>query len=129
MSDETKEDHPRGESMVMVPKAGPQLVFIAAESAAALVNTLTKTAHERDLWVERDLARYQEETADRKEARAEYSAYLRMAKEHMARQSHALDSIAGSLNTLALQATGVTVRKTTRKTTRKGAKKRKAVRK
>lgn len=125
MSDETKEEQPLEGATVMVPKAGPQLVFIAAESAASLVNTLTKTAHERDLWVERDLARYQEETADRKEARAEYSAYLRMAKEHMARQSHALEFIAGSLNTLALQATGVTVRKTTRK----GAKKRKAVRK
>lgn len=122
MSNETKEDHPRGESMVMVPKAGPQLVFIAAESAASLVNTLTKTAHERDLWVERDLARYQEETADRKEARAEYSAYLRMAKENMVRQSHALDSIAGSLITLCRHAAGVTVRKVARK-------KRKAVRK
>ena len=125
MSDEKKEEHPLEGSVVMVPKAGPQLVFIAAESAAALVNTLTKTAHERDLWVERDMARYQEETADRKEARAEYSAYLRMAKEHMARQSHALESIAGSLITLCRHAAGVTVRKTTRK----GAKKRKAVRK
>ncbi len=122
MSDETKEDHPRGESMVMVPKAGPQLVFIAAESAAALVNTLTKTAHERDLWVERDLARYQEEKAGRKEAQAEYSGYLRMAKENMVRQSHALDSIAGSLITLCRHAAGVTVRKVARK-------KRKAVRK
>ena len=125
MSDETKEEQPLEGATVMVPKAGPQLVFIAAESAAELVNTLTKTAHERDLWVERDMARYQEETADRKEARAEYSAYLRMAKEHMARQSHALESIAGSLITLCRHAAGVTVRKVARK----GAKKRKAVRK
>lgn len=62
---------------------------------------------------------------DKAERESEYSAYLRMAKEHMVRQSHALDSIAGSLITLCRHAAGVTVRKVARK----GAKKRKAVRK
>lgn len=125
MSDETKEEHPLEGRMVMVPKAGPQMVFIGAESAASLLAALDASARERRLWEEEEVKRYTERQEKADKAQADHTGYLRAMLSLQTRQTFALEGIAAAAQSINLK----TPRPGKHKTPRKGAKKRKAVRK